>query len=143
MDDHLVPLAGDRALRREFAVRGAGFPTSSGRGAQDESGRLREIAADPAFREALTWQKRGALATAADGLLDDGVKPEQAAPARGGRGPLLAALLLEERHDRVLRPARVGRGSRCGGRSAWAAGEPRRRRGGDGLMQSTGLHVPC
>src|SRR5215204_1800161 len=27
--------------------------------------------------------------------------------------PVLAALLLEERHDRVLRPARLGRGSRC------------------------------
>jgi hypothetical protein len=79
MDDHLVPLAGDWALRREFAVRSAGFPVSGLDvfGAQDESGRLREVAADPAFREALTWQNRGALATAADGLLNDGVKPSR------------------------------------------------------------------
>jgi hypothetical protein len=58
MDDHLVPLARDWALRREFAVRSAGFPVSGLDvfGAQDESGRLREVAADPAFREALTWQ---------------------------------------------------------------------------------------
>ena len=33
---------------------------------------------------------------------------EQTAPARGGRSPLLAALLLEERHDWVLRAARLG-----------------------------------
>lgn len=79
MDDHLVPLAGDWALRRDFAVRSAGFPVSGLDvfGAEDESGRLREVAADPAFREALTWQNRGALATAANGLLDDGVKPSR------------------------------------------------------------------
>jgi hypothetical protein len=79
MDDHLVPLARDWALRREFAVRSAGFPypVLDVFGAQDESGRLREVAADPAFREALTSQNRGALATAADGLLNDGVKPSR------------------------------------------------------------------
>jgi Lantibiotic dehydratase, N terminus len=79
MEDHLVPLAGDWALRRDFAVRSAGFPVSGldAFGAEDESGRLREVAADPAFREALTWQNRGALATAADGLLNDRVKPSK------------------------------------------------------------------
>jgi hypothetical protein len=79
MDDHLVPLAGDWALRRDFAVRSAGFPVSGldAFGAEDESSRLREVAADPAFREALTWQNRGALATAADGLLNHGVKPSK------------------------------------------------------------------
>jgi hypothetical protein len=51
MDEHLVALAGDWALRRDFAVRSAGFPVSGLDvfGAQDESGRLREVAADPAF----------------------------------------------------------------------------------------------
>jgi Lantibiotic dehydratase, N terminus len=79
MDDHLVPLAGDWALRRDFAVRSAGFPVSGLDvfGAEDESGRLREVAADPAFREALSWQNRGAVATAADGLLNDGVMPSK------------------------------------------------------------------
>jgi Lantibiotic dehydratase, N terminus len=79
MDDHLAPLAGDWALRRDFAVRSAGFPVSGLDvfGAEDESGRLREVAADPAFREALSWQNRGAVATAADGLLNDGVMPSK------------------------------------------------------------------
>jgi hypothetical protein len=79
VDDHLVPLAGDWALRRDFAVRSAGFPVAGLGifGTEDESGRLREVAADPAFREALTWQNRGALATAADGVLKDGVKPSK------------------------------------------------------------------
>jgi Lantibiotic dehydratase, N terminus len=79
VDDHLVPLAGDWALRRDFAVRSAGFPVAGldAFGAEDESGRLREVAADPAFREALTWQNRGALATAADGLLKERVKPSK------------------------------------------------------------------
>jgi hypothetical protein len=60
VDDHLVPLAGEWALRRDFAVRSAGFPVAGldAFGAEDESGRLREVAADPAFREALTWQNR-------------------------------------------------------------------------------------
>jgi hypothetical protein len=79
VDDHVVPLAGDWALRRDFAVRSAGFPVSGldAFGAGDESGRLRDVAADPAFREALTWQNRRALATAADGLLTDGGKPSK------------------------------------------------------------------
>jgi Lantibiotic dehydratase, N terminus len=79
VDDHLVPLAGDWAVRRDFAVRSAGFPVAGldAFGTEDEPARLREVAADPAFREALTWQNRPALATAADGLLGDGVKPSK------------------------------------------------------------------
>ena len=79
MDEHLVPLAGDWALRRDFAVRSAGFPVAglNAFGADNEPARLREVASEPAFREALTWQNRGALATAADGLLRDGVKPSK------------------------------------------------------------------
>ena len=70
MDDHLVPLGGDWALRRDFAVRSAGFPVA-GLDAFDsdaEQARLRDVAADPAFREAVTWQNRGVLAQV-DGLL--------------------------------------------------------------------------
>jgi hypothetical protein len=61
--DH-VTLAGDWALWRDFAVRSAGFPVSGldAFGA-DEGERLREIAADPWFREAVAWQNRPALVT--------------------------------------------------------------------------------
>jgi Lantibiotic dehydratase, N terminus len=71
MDDHLVPLGGDWALRRDFAVRSAGFSVAGLDvfGTDDETARLREIAADPAFREAVTWQNRDVLANAVDGLL--------------------------------------------------------------------------
>jgi Lantibiotic dehydratase, N terminus len=70
VDDHLVPLGGDWALRRDFAVRSAGFPVAGldAFGADDEPARLRDIAADPAFREAVTWQNRAVLATAVEGL---------------------------------------------------------------------------
>ena len=71
MDDHLVPLGGDWALRRDFAVRSAGFSVAGldAFGTDDETPRLREIAADPAFREAVTWQNRDVVANAIDGLL--------------------------------------------------------------------------
>jgi hypothetical protein len=74
VDDHLVPLGGDWALRRDFAVRSAGFPVAGldAFGADDEPARLRDIAADPAFREAVTWQNRAVLATAVDGLRKPG-----------------------------------------------------------------------
>jgi hypothetical protein len=89
MDDHLVPLGGDWALRRDFAVRSAGFPVAGldAFGADDEQARLHEIAVDPAFREAVTWQNRDVLASAVDGLLEAGARR-----ARGGgaRRSLLA-----------------------------------------------------
>jgi hypothetical protein len=74
MDDHLVPLGGDWALRRDFAVRSAGFPVAGldAFGADDEQARLHDIAVDPAFREAVTWQNRDVLASAVDGLLEAG-----------------------------------------------------------------------
>src|SRR5690349_14334434 len=69
---HLAPSAGTWALWRDFAVRGAGFPVSGLEvfGAADESERLREVATDPHFREALTWQNPAALRNAADKLAD-------------------------------------------------------------------------
>jgi hypothetical protein len=79
MDDHLVPLGGDWALRRDFAVRSAGFPVAGldAFGTDDEQARLRDIAADPAFREAVTWQNRDVLASAVNGLLAAGGAPSK------------------------------------------------------------------
>ena len=66
--DHLIDLAGDWSLWRDFAVRSAGFPVEGLRafGGADESERLAEVARDPAFREALAWQSRDSLARAVD-----------------------------------------------------------------------------
>lgn len=79
MDDHLLPLGGDWALRRDFAVRSAGFPVVGldAFGGDDEQARLRDVAADPAFREAVTWQNRGVLASMVDGLLEAGGAPSK------------------------------------------------------------------
>jgi hypothetical protein len=66
MHDHLVSLAGDWALWRDFAVRSAGFPVRGLDvfGASDESARLADIAADCAFADAVAWQNRSAYRTA-------------------------------------------------------------------------------
>src|SRR5215467_7896925 len=63
--DHQVPLAGDWALWRDFAIRAAGFPVTGLDvfGSGDEGERLREVAADPLFQEAVAWQNRQALVT--------------------------------------------------------------------------------
>jgi hypothetical protein len=60
-----VALAGDWALWRDFAIRAAGFPVTGLDvfGAGDEGERLRQVAADPLFREAVAWQNRPALVT--------------------------------------------------------------------------------
>lgn len=70
MPKHLVPLAGDWALWRDFALRSAGFPVSGleAFGCDDEGARLRAVARDPLFREAVTWQNRNALRSAVDRL---------------------------------------------------------------------------
>src|SRR6185437_2946106 len=70
----LAPLAGDWALWRDFAVRSAGFPVAGldAFGAGDESSRLRGVARDPLFREAVTWQNPAALANAVAKLGDGG-----------------------------------------------------------------------
>jgi Lantibiotic dehydratase, N terminus len=63
--DDQVALAGDWALWRDFAIRAAGFPVTGLDvfGAGDEGERLREVASDPLFREAVAWQNRQALVT--------------------------------------------------------------------------------
>jgi hypothetical protein len=62
------PVGGDWWLSRDFAVRSAGFAVSGlgAFGGGDESSRLREVAGDPAFREAVTWQNPAALSNAVD-----------------------------------------------------------------------------
>ena len=79
MDDHLVPLSEDWALRRDFAVRSAGFPVAGldAFGAGDERARLHDVAADPAFREAVTWQNRDVLLGAVDSLRKEGGQPSK------------------------------------------------------------------
>src|SRR5688572_20648467 len=79
MEPH-APLGGDWVLWRDFAVRSAGFP-ASGLGAfgpGDESERLRTVASDPRFREAVTWQNPAALANAVDRVAAGGAaKPSR------------------------------------------------------------------
>jgi hypothetical protein len=63
--DDQVALAGDWALWRDFAIRAAGFPVTGLDvfGSGNEGERLREVASDPLFREAVAWQNRQALVT--------------------------------------------------------------------------------
>jgi Lantibiotic dehydratase, N terminus len=64
--DDLASVAGEWELWRSFAVRSAGFPVSGleAFGPGDESDRLREVARDPFFREAVTWQNSAAVGNA-------------------------------------------------------------------------------
>ena len=75
-----VPLGGDWHLRREFAVRSAGFPVAGLEAfGADESERLRAVAADPRFCEAVTWQNRAAVDNALAKLAAGGpMKPSRA-----------------------------------------------------------------
>lgn len=68
--DNQVALAGDWALWRDFALRAAGFPVTGLDvfGSGDEGERLREVASDPLFREAVAWQNRQALVTQIDAI---------------------------------------------------------------------------
>jgi hypothetical protein len=69
-DEHLVPLGSGWALWRDVAVRSTGFPIDGLDvfGPGDEPSRLQRVAADPRFREAVTWQNRSARANAIDKL---------------------------------------------------------------------------
>src|SRR5689334_15470676 len=59
-------LAGDWLMWRDFAVRSAGFAIDGLDvfGPGEESARLSDVARDPAFREAMTWQNPPAVANA-------------------------------------------------------------------------------
>jgi len=83
---HLVSLAGDWALWRDFAVRSAGF-TVSGLdlfGAGDESALLAEVAADPQFADAVIWQNRSAYRTAVAKIAGRGTQPGNRRRQRDG-----------------------------------------------------------
>ena len=83
---HLVSLAGDWALWRDFAVRSAGF-TVSGLdlfGAGDESAQLAEVAADPQFADAVIWQNRSAYRTAVAKIAGRGTQPGNRRRQRDG-----------------------------------------------------------
>ena len=66
VEDHLVSLAGDWSLWRDFAVRSAGFPVSGLDvfGGPEEGGRLSEIARNQEFAKAVIWQNRSAYRNA-------------------------------------------------------------------------------
>jgi hypothetical protein len=70
--DHRISLGHGWALWRDVALRSAGFPVSGlavfGRG--DESARLRGVARDPLFREAVTWQNPAVMANAVAKVAD-------------------------------------------------------------------------
>jgi hypothetical protein len=79
--DHRVQLSGEWDLWRDFAVRSAGFPVSGleAFGSGDESVRLRGVARDPVFREAVTWQNRAAVDNAVLKVADGSpAKPSRA-----------------------------------------------------------------
>ncbi|MFZ0040863.1 MAG: lantibiotic dehydratase [Solirubrobacteraceae bacterium] len=82
----LVPLAGDWALWRDFAVRSAGFAVSGLDlfGAEDESAQLAEVAADPQFAEAVIWQNRSAYRTAVAKIAGRGTEPGNKRRQRDG-----------------------------------------------------------
>lgn len=74
LPSHMVPIDQGRwALWKEFALRATGFPVAGldafGTGSAElEEQSLREVARDPRFREAVTWQNRAALRNAIDAL---------------------------------------------------------------------------
>jgi hypothetical protein len=84
--EHLVPLAGDWALWRDFAVRSAGFAVGGLDvfGAEDESARLAGVAADPQFGDAVIWQNRSAYRTAVAKIAGRGTEPGNKRRQRDG-----------------------------------------------------------
>ena len=75
MSAHLFPLTGDWSLWRDFAVRSAGFPVAGlDAFGPDESDRLRTVASDPRFVEAVTWQNPAAVENAVTKLVDGRVR---------------------------------------------------------------------
>jgi hypothetical protein len=83
VNDDYAPIVGGWALQRDFAVRSAGFPVSGlevfGRG--DETERLRSVARQPRFREAVTWQNPAALINAVLNVAENA--PTKPSRARG------------------------------------------------------------
>lgn len=88
---HRLALAGGWTLWRDVELRSAGFPAAWIEGLADEAlarRRLRELARDPAFREAVTWQNRRAIHGSIASLLR---RPEADASSKARRDELLVA----------------------------------------------------
>lgn len=92
---HRLALAGGWTVWREVELRSAGFPAAwidglAGEGAAPGAGsrRLRELARDPAFREAVTWQNRRAIHGSIASLLR---QPEGSTSSKARRDELLVA----------------------------------------------------
>ena len=83
MSDDYARLVGGWALQRDFAVRSAGFPVSGLEvfGLGDEAERLRSVAREPRFREAVTWQNPAALVNAVVNVAENA--PTKPSRARG------------------------------------------------------------
>ena len=83
VSDDYAALVGGWALQRDFAVRSAGFPVSglAAFGLGDETERLRSVARQPRFREAVTWQNPAALVNAVVNVAENA--PTKPSRARG------------------------------------------------------------
>ena len=83
MSDDYAPLVGGWAFQRDFAVRSAGFPVSGLEvfGLGDETERIRSLARQPRFREAVTWQNPAALVNAVVNIAENA--PTKPSRARG------------------------------------------------------------
>jgi hypothetical protein len=83
VSDDYAPLVSGWAFQRDFAVRSAGFPVSGLEvfGLGDETERLRSVARQPGFREAVTWQNPAALVNAVVNVADNA--PTKPSRARG------------------------------------------------------------
>ena len=83
VSDDYAPLVGGWAFQRDFAVRSAGFPVSGLEvfGLGDETERIRSLARQPRFREAVTWQNPAALVNAVVNVAENA--PTKPSRARG------------------------------------------------------------
>ena len=83
VSDDYAPLVGGWVLQRDFAVRSAGFPVSGLEvfGLGDETERLRSVARQQRFREAVTWQNPAALVNAVVNVAENA--PTKPSRARG------------------------------------------------------------
>ena len=83
VNDDYAPIVGGWAFQRDFAVRSAGFPVSGLEvfGLGDETERLRSVARQPRFREAVTWQNPAALVNAVVNVAENA--PTKPSRARG------------------------------------------------------------
>jgi hypothetical protein len=95
MSDQRPSLPGRWTLWPQVLVRGAGFDFAQLDAvfrAEDSSARLREVAGEPRFREAVTWQNRAAVADGLDSLLR---KAQGATDSKTRKKELMVARYLQ------------------------------------------------